>query len=871
MLAGVLPLLALQIHAVSVSIHMLNQDLSETGFALISCLVMTVFAILFGARHISTQNKHEGLVVAIALESVIKLIAIAVIAVSSVIGVFGGFAEFGNWFDANQTSLAVSESELSEGAARSLLLLLFAGVVTMPHVFHMMITENSDERVLASARWGFPLYLLAFSIAIPPIYLASVALGITGPAEFHALGIGLRLGSAPLTMLAFVGGLAAASGVLIVITLALSSMTLNHVLLPLVRPRPGGRVIRSILTIKRALIATIFLAAYLLYRLFVPEQQLGSLGLVAFVATLQFLPGLILGFYWRRATRIGFLAGLGCGSITWFLTLMLPLINDLVTANVVASIPLLYELNEASWHNAARLSLTANTVVLICVSLLTKQSPEEALAARECSLEDSLHQLHGELIVTSVSEIKAQLTKLLGEELATQAIHRILGELSLSPDERRPHALRQIREKIEAYVSEIVGQTIARQTTDRLLPYKTTGPVADPVHTIEQQLDGFQREFTGFAAELDTLRRYHRQILEDLPSAVCTVSLTGHILTWNRAMEALTSIPSDRIVGGVALQLPEPWNEILDDFLLSDSPSKQKVKVPLEPRLLINLHKAPLEAPSTDTVIVTEDITETHLLEQQLLHKERLASIGQLAAGVAHEIGNPITGIACLAQDLKFEDSDTQTLADEILRQTERVSTILQTLVNFAHGGGTETTHSPIPVQIHQCIDESIKLLSLSQSHHTVAMVNNADSRLYVRGDPQRLSQVVINILANARDASKLGSSVSIRTDATDSHVALHISDTGHGIPDLDIERVFEPFFTTKRTGTGTGLGLAIASTIIKEHHGEIKASSPHADGTPGTQVIIKLPRYFPDADSPTSHAETRAATSDTTLRSARR
>jgi len=128
MLAGVLPLLALQIHAVSVSIHMLNQDLSETGFALISCLVMTVFAILFGARHISTQNKHEGLVVAIALESVIKLIAIAVIAVSSVIGVFGGFAEFGNWFDANQTSLAVSESELSEGAARSLLLLLFAGV-----------------------------------------------------------------------------------------------------------------------------------------------------------------------------------------------------------------------------------------------------------------------------------------------------------------------------------------------------------------------------------------------------------------------------------------------------------------------------------------------------------------------------------------------------------------------------------------------------------------------------------------------------------------------------------------------------------------------------------------------------------------------
>ena len=243
-------------------------------------------------------------------------------------------------------------------------------------------------------------------------------------------------------------------------------------------------------------------------------------------------------------------------------------------------------------------------------------------------------------------------------------------------------------------------------------------------------------------------------------------------------------------------------------------------------------------------MIVIEDMTDEHILEEQLLHNERLASIGQLSAGIAHEIGNPITGIACLAQNMKYETEEQEFhfLSDQILEQTGRVSEILQSLVNFSHGGREETRKPYVPVDIKQCVAEAISLLSLSPENDNIIFKNGLGKQCFVLGDAQRLSQVFVNIFTNARDASEPDSVIDIAGVVTESTIAITITDQGHGIPAEKIGQIFEPFFTTKDPGKGTGLGLAIASSIVQEHQGSITAiPSPIGHGT---CITITLP-YF--------------------------
>ncbi len=849
MLLGVLPLIALQIQAAAATIHMLNQDLSQEAFAITFCTMLTVFAILFGARNLSMRYQHDGLVVAVAFESLVKLIAMLTLAGFAVYSVFGGLTQLNVWLEHQSAPL---EEALSEGASRTLLLLFFAGVVAMPHVYHMLFTENDDPRVLAGLRWGVPLFLLIMSAAIAPIVWAADYAGFTTDPEYYLLGMGIHLGSPALTILAFIGGLAAASGVLIVSTLALSSMTLNHVILPFIRP-PGrdSRIVSRLLIGRHVLIGGIILAAYGLYRLFNVEQNLISLALMAFVATLQFLPGLVGAFLWPRATRRGFIAGLVAGFTVWFLTLMMPLIYDIVIAKFTLSIPLPYELAKSSWDNAAKLSLAVNSIVFIVFSLASRQSREEANAAAECMSNSITRNFRGELVASSVRELQEKLATAIGPSGAEYAVNRALRDLALREDETRPDALRQIRDQMETNLSGILGQTIAHRVVSRFVPYKNRAARGEPerVPLIENRLEDYQTRLTGLAAELDKLRRYHRQILLDLPSATSSIDRDGIVILWNRAMEEVTGLPATRAVGSPVAALPQPWCELFATFIDSDRTDQFRVEVEADgARRMVNLHKASVDQgtdrDAQDLVLVIDDITEGKRMEDQLLHTERLAAIGELAAGVAHEIGNPITGIACLAQNLKFEaENDEQSeLASDILTQTERVSTILQALINFAHRGRSDATRVVMPVGIRQCVDESIALVSLADKNAGVAFRNACADDAIIEGDPQRLAQVFVNLLTNAREASGPGSDVRVSAVVEGNEVVCRVEDTGTGIPGDALTKVFDPFFTTKGPGEGTGMGLAIVTTIVAEHDGSISADSPPPKQPRGTCVTLRFP-----------------------------
>ncbi|MGA6105141.1 ATP-binding protein [Pseudomonas solani] len=852
MLVGVLPLLALQIQAVADSIGILTREPVHDRVALSFCALITLFTILFGARHIATREKHEGLVFAIAFESLVKLTALGGIGLYALYGVFGGPHELELWLLQNQAALSTLHTPLQEGPWRTLLLVFFASAIVMPHMYHMTFTENLNPRAMVSASWGLPLFLLLMSLAVPLILWAGLKLGATTNPEYFTLGLGIAVNSDALALLAYVGGLSAASGLIIVLTLALSGMALNHLVLPLYQPPSEGNIYRWLKWTRRALIVAIIMAGYGFYLLLGAEQDLSNLGIVAFVATLQFLPGALSVLYWPTANSRGFIAGLLAGIGVWLFSMLLPLVGNL-QGIYLPLFNAIYVLDDTSWHIAAIASLAANVLVFTLVSLFTDASAEERGAAEACAVDNVRRPQRRELVAGSPQEFSAQLAKPLGAKTAQKEVEQALRDLHLPFDERRPYALRRLRDRIEANLSGLMGPSVAQDMVETFLPYKSGSEsyVTEDIHFIESRLEDYHSRLTGLAAELDALRRYHRQTLQELPMGVCSLAKDQEILMWNRAMEELTEIPAQRVVGSRLSAIAEPWKGLLESFINLPDEHLHKQRLQLEGQTRsLNLHKAAIDEPlapgNSGLVLLVEDVTDTQLLEDKLVHSERLASIGRLAAGVAHEIGNPITGIACLAQNLREEregDGELTEISSQILEQTKRVSRIVQSLMSFAHAGGRQQATEP--VCLADVTQDAIGLLSLNKRSVDVEFFNLCDPEHVAEGDPQRLAQVLINLLSNARDASPTGSAIRVRSEISDHAVDLIVEDEGSGIPKAIMDRLFEPFFTTKDPGKGTGLGLALVYSIVEEHYGHITIESPaDPEQQRGTRIRVTLPRF---------------------------
>ncbi len=573
MLIGVLPMLALQIQAVTDSISILTRDPAQERVAFVFCTLITLFAILFGARHIATRERHEGLVFAIAFESLVKLVMLGSIGLYALYGVFGGPEGLEVWLLQNQTALTTLHTPLAEGPWRTLLLVFFAAAIVMPHMFHMIFTENLNPRALISASWGLPLFLLLMSLAVPPILWAGLRLGASTTPEYYTIGLGLAVDSPALALAAFIGGISAASGLTIVMTLALSGMVLNHLVLPLYQPPAQGNIYRWLKWTRRLLIVAIIMASYAFYLLLGAEQDLSNLGIVSFVATLQFLPGALSVLYWPTANRRGFISGLIAGMLVWAITMLLPLMGN-VQGLYLPLFDVIYVLDDSNWHLAALSSLAANVLVFTLVSLFTEASDEEKGAAEACAVDNVRRPQRRELFAGSPQEFASQLAKPLGAKTAQKEVEQALRDLHLPFDERRPYALRRLRDRIEANLSGLMGPSVAQDIVETFLPYKTSEEsyVTEDIHFIESRLEDYHSRLTGLAAELDTLRRYHRQTLQDLPMGVCSLAKDQEVLMWNRAIEELTGVGAQKVVGSRLSALPEPWKGLLERFI--DAPRR---------------------------------------------------------------------------------------------------------------------------------------------------------------------------------------------------------------------------------------------------------------------------------------------------------
>lgn len=859
MLTGILPYLALQVRAVTESLQVLTQDTTPQLFlALGFCITLILFAVLFGARHSSAREKHEGLVVAIAFESLIKLLALLVVGLFAVYGVFGGFGAMESWLAAHPEALDKLYQPVREGPWPALLLLAFAAAFLLPRQFHMTFTENIEPRTLNVAAWAFPLFLLLLNLAIPPILWAGQRVTPETSADYYVLGITLFGDSAILPVLTFLGGVSAASAMMIVETLALASMCMNHLVLPASFPprlSPETDIYRWLLWGRRVLIAVIILAGYGFYLLLEHNQGLVQLGLISFVAVAQFLPGIVGLLYWRRATRAGFIAGLLGGGTVWTVLLVLPLLERSGILPVSLAWLTGWGHGEGQpWSHATFWTLAVNGLLFGGISLITRASEEEQEAARACCKE-SMTPPSGVPLAVSPQQFKEQLAQITGAEMAEREVAQALADLGLEPGEERQTELRRLRERIERNLSGLVGPLLARMIVDERLRTDTTtrNALAASVRFVEQRLEESRSQLRGLAAELDNLRRYHRQVLLDLPLGVCAVSPELEVISWNQAMAALSGLEDYQTVGRSLRELPDPWAGLFGGFLRTKDRHLRKVKVNSEGRTRVfNLHKAAIEDPagsdpalrrphSGGTVILIEDLTDLHMLESELAHSERLASIGRLAAGVAHEIGNPVTGIACLAQNMLYDKSDpafVEESVQQILEQTRRITNIVHSLVSFSHSG-TAVDHTPEPFNLHACIEDAMRLVRLSQAGKQIEFSNRCATDLVLHGDQQRMIQVFVNLLTNACDASQPGDRVIVSGCSDANFIEVVVSDYGCGIPEELQDRVFEPFFTTKQPGEGTGLGLPMVYNIVAEHAGSVTLRSRPGEGT---SVILRLP-----------------------------
>jgi signal transduction histidine kinase len=321
---------------------------------------------------------------------------------------------------------------------------------------------------------------------------------------------------------------------------------------------------------------------------------------------------------------------------------------------------------------------------------------------------------------------------------------------------------------------------------------------------------------------------------------------------WNRALETLASVPAADAVGARLDQLPGPLAAGLRAFLDGDAPHAEVCLTLHGRERILSLGKSQelgstAPADLTGPVLLVEDLTERKALAAQVAHQDRLASVGRLAAGVAHEIGNPLTGIACITQNLVREaaTAEQRERFSLILRETQRIDTIVRVLLGFSHAGTTHAVARPERFDVREALSEAITLVQLSRQAKQVVCQNRVGTGLLLDGDRQRLVQVFVNLVSNACDASHSGGEVVVDAESIPDGVRIRIVDRGTGIDDAVRERMFEPFYTTKPPGQGTGLGLPLAHSIVREHLGSIGVESALGKGT---TVVVELPsRREPD------------------------
>lgn len=814
---GLVPYLALQLKAVSVAYATLTQapgSLSamapaapwwaDTTF-FIAC-GLAGFTIVFGTRHLDASERHEGLVAAVALESVVKLVAFMAVGVFVTWGLFDGpsalFAQAQAvpalerlWQLPAGTPAAAGGAPGSAPAAWfALMLLAMLSVLMLPRQFQVMVVEAVDERHVRRAAWVFPLYLLLINLFVLPVAVGGLLLsgGATTGAETFVLSLPLRSGHTALALLAFIGGLSAATGMVIVETIAASTMVCNDLVLPgLLRSRRvarwiGGRghdISALLLGIRRLAIVGVLMLGYAYFRLAGEAYALVSIGLISFAAVAQLAPALLGGLLWRGGTRDGAMAALVVGACTWAYTLMLPSIA------------------KSGWLDAGFLEHGPFGWTLL--------RPEQLFGLS--GLDPLTHALFWSLLLNGAAYVGVSLVRGPNAREAAQALLFL-----------------QASTEVSEAAAPVFWRGSVRPAELLALLRRFIGPAPANRFWREQSL---QRGLTD-AGRLQPDAALVQAVETRLAGVIGTASARV-------------------VVAQVAREDPLGMADVMGILEATSREARQ-----------LRDHSQQLEAQRRSLQQAGDALRAAN---EQLQGLDRLKD--DFMSSVTHELRTPLTAIRALAElmrdDPQMPADQRQPFLEIVVAEAERLSRLVNQVLDLAKIESGQGHWQDADIDLKALLERAAQATGelFREKQATLTLDLHTPSRP-IRGDADRLMQVAINLLSNAvKFVPRPDGQVRVALREGPTGLRVSVRDNGPGVPAAQRAVIFEKFRQggdAANRPAGTGLGLPISRQIVEHHGGRLwlqsdpgqaTAAAPGQDpqgaavvAAPGAEFCFELP-----------------------------
>ncbi|MFU1553537.1 NahK/ErcS family hybrid sensor histidine kinase/response regulator [Aeromonas sp. A04] len=859
---GILPYLVLQLKAIVTGLDLLMANSvsagptgNTAGLALGVALLLALFSILFGTRNLDATEHHRGMVVAIAFESVVKLLAFVTV---------GGFAL---WLILSQPSqartlvasdfldavVAVTPGGLLELAIYTLVAM--CAVICLPRQFHVTVVENNQGQDLHWARWLFPLYLFVMGLFIWPLALAGKQwVGAGMASDTYVISLPMSLGFDGMAMLAFLGGTSAATGMVIVCTIALAIMVSNDLVLPVLLRRfwqqgRDERLVRLLLQVRRGAILLILLAAWGLYLWLGDLTSLSRIGYLSFGAVAQFAPALLLGLYWRHGNRKGVYLGLALGVSLWFATL-------LAESGLLAGSPLEALLAPPDWPAVRDLSLGAwciflslllNLLGYVAGSLLSRAAVSERLQAANFVGKPSRDTTALYQARVSVKELEMLAARFVGSSRVKRAFGRFAGERggTLAP---QMQASAELIAHTERLLAGVFGTSSARLV------------LASALQGRNMQLE----EIATIVDEASDVFRFNRGLLqgaiEHMGQGISVVDRELKLVAWNRRYIELFHYPPGLIQMGRSIEEIIRYNAEQGlcgpgdieahvarrvAFMLRGSPHISARERP--DGRVIEMQGNPMPAggfvmtftditPFRDAERVLREANEhlearvaerTHELSelnrQLLLVNQQVEranhSKSRFLAAVSHDLTQPLNAAKLFTSSLlemlppRDETARIARHIDDALGATEDLITDLLDISRLEAG---KFKAKKLDFALHDVFDNlKAEFGVLAQAGGIQFSV--VESKLAVYSDVRLLRRVLQNFLTNAFRYNP-GGRVLLGCRRLGDKVRIEVWDNGPGIPLDKQEAIFDEFSRLDHSRTakeqGLGLGLAIARGI---------------------------------------------------------
>ncbi len=598
---AVTPYISLQLQSITLSFSIFagTDEQAPDNTAFLVAVGLALFAILFGTRNLDANERHYGVVTAVAVEAVVKLIALLAVGIFVVWGLVGGIAPMMERIDASE----IGAFEVQGGRWTAITLLSAAALICLPRMFQVMVVENDDERHLRTAAWAFPLYLFLMSLFVVPIAVVGLDLLPVGSnPDLFVVSLPLFAERDGLAMLAFLGGFSSATSMVIVAAMALSIMISNHLIMPLyLTARSGlgvtetGDVRHVVLMARRVSIGAVMALGYVYFDVSGDDAALAAIGLIAFAGIAQILPALVGGLFWRGATRAGALAGLTAGFGLWVYTALLPGIGTagIIPAAMLADGPL-----GIGWLRPQALfgvegldpivhstmwSLSLNTTAFIAVSMLSFPSPLERLqGAQFVNVFD--HSVGPRGWTGSPAQAEDLLTmarRILGPDRAQALFHREARRQGVGGN--LPEPTPEFLDRLERELSGSIGTATAHAMVVQIVGGETVSvedlmAVADESAQLVEysgQLEAKSAELTRTAAQLreanDKLTQislqkdgFLSQVSHELRTPMTSIRAFSEILRDTRRLSEEDKNRYAGIIHDEAVRLTRLLDDLLD-------------------------------------------------------------------------------------------------------------------------------------------------------------------------------------------------------------------------------------------------------------------------------------------------------------------